>query len=214
MSYSPSTRYDSSEEEFSISFENQLLTSSDPPMQFKNKSKASNRHRGNINTKKEINLLKYELDADKVLSGEDKRTTLMVKNIPKKYNQEMLLETIDEHHKGRYDFFYLPIDFKNKCNVGYAFINFIDHLSVPAFYNEFNQKKWQKFNSSKVCRITYARIQGKSAFIEHFRNSSLMSEDQKCRPLIFYSSGVNAGQPEPFPVPSFPVGSNEVNDKY
>ncbi len=60
-----------------------------------------------------------------MVAGEDKRTTLMIKNIPNKYTQKMLLATIDEDFRGQYDFFYLPIDFKNKCNVGYAFINMV-----------------------------------------------------------------------------------------
>jgi hypothetical protein len=124
----------------------------------------------------------------------------MVKNIPNKYDQDMLLQAIDKHHAGSYDFFYLPIDFKNRCNVGYAFINFINPMSICSFYEEFNNKKWEKFNSEKVCKITYARIQGKIAMVEHFRNSSLMFEDPKCRPLLFFSDGPLMGKPEPFPV--------------
>jgi len=112
----------------------------------------------------------------------------------------MLLAAVDEEHKGRYDFFYLPIDFKNKCNVGYAFINFISTSSISSFYNKFDGKRWEKFNSEKVCAITFARIQGKSALIGHFQNSSLMCEDRKCRPIIFHSDGPHIGEQEPFPV--------------
>lgn len=139
----------------------------------------------------------FEVDISKILSKEDTRTTLMIKNIPNKYNQDMLLEAINENYDGLYDFFYLPIDFKNKCNVGYAFINFKDPLSIPNFYKEFTNKRWKKFNSEKVCQINYARIQGKEAMVEHFKNSSLLFEDVKCQPLIFED-----GEAEPLPISS------------
>ena len=36
----------------------------------------------------------------------------MIKNIPNKYDRNLILQTIDKIHKGTYDFFYLPIDFR------------------------------------------------------------------------------------------------------
>ncbi|XP_047310430.1 protein MEI2-like 4 [Impatiens glandulifera] len=142
----------------------------------------------------------FDLDIDRIFQGEDNRTTLMIKNIPNKYTSKMLLAAIDEHHRGTYDFLYLPIDFKNKCNVGYAFINMTDPSMIIPFYQAFNGKKWEKFNSEKVASIAYGRIQGKSALIAHFQNSSLMNEDKRCRPILFNTDGPNAGDQVPFPM--------------
>ncbi|KAE9610178.1 putative RNA recognition motif domain, mei2/Mei2-like RNA recognition [Lupinus albus] len=156
-------------------------------------------HRSEANTNN-ADKKQYELDLGSILRGKDSRTTLMIKNIPNKYTSKMLLVAIDEHCRGTYDFLYLPIDFKNKCNVGYAFINMIDPAQIIPFYQAFNGKKWEKFNSEKVASLTYARIQGKASLIAHFQNSSLMNEDKRCRPILFHTDGPNAGDMEPFPV--------------
>ncbi|KAB2043497.1 hypothetical protein ES319_D01G021700v1 [Gossypium barbadense] len=157
----------------------------------------SRRNEGSING---ADKKQYELDIERIIRGEDKRTTLMLKNIPNKYTSKMLLAAIDERSGGTYDFVYLPIDFKNKCNVGYAFINMIEPSQVITFYQAFNGKKWEKFNSEKVASLAYARIQGKAALIAHFQNSSLMNEDKRCRPILFNTDGPNAGDQVPFPV--------------
>ena len=138
----------------------------------------------------------YALNLARVRMGDDQRTTLMVRNIPNKYNQKMLLATIEDRHAGKFDLLYLPIDFKNRCNVGYAFINFISTADILPFYEEFNHKKWDRFNSDKVCDIAYGRIQGKAALLTHFANSSLVHEDECYRPVVFASDG--SGRRESF----------------
>ncbi|KAF5746374.1 protein MEI2-like 4 isoform X10 [Tripterygium wilfordii] len=157
----------------------------------------SRRNEGSIN---QTDKKQYELDIDRILQGEDSRTTLMIKNIPNKYTSKMLLAAIDERHRGSYDFIYLPIDFKNKCNVGYAFINMTDPRLIVPFYQAFNGKRWEKFNSEKVATLAYGRIQGKAALVAHFQNSSLMNEDKRCRPILFDTDGPNAGDQVPFPM--------------
>ncbi|KAF8390746.1 hypothetical protein HHK36_025273 [Tetracentron sinense] len=152
------------------------------PFDAPNERVRSRRNEGGSN--QADNKKQYELDIDRILRGDDTRTTLMIKNIPNKYTSKMLLAAIDEHHRGTYDFIYLPIDFKAK------------QMQRGAF----NGKKWEKFNSEKVASLAYARIQGKAALIAHFQNSSLMNEDKRCRPILFHSDGPNAGDQEPFPM--------------
>ena len=45
--------------------------------------------------------------------GVDERTTVMLRNIPNKYTQRMLLDEVNTlGFEGEYDFFYLPIDYR------------------------------------------------------------------------------------------------------
>ncbi|KAK4387255.1 protein MEI2-like 2 [Sesamum angolense] len=116
------------------------------------------------------NKKQYQLDLEKIVNGEDSRTTLMIKH-PQ----------------------------QNKCNVGYAFINMVSPSHIITFYEAFNGKKWEKFNSEKVASLAYARIQGKAALVSHFQNSSLMNEDKRCRPILFQSEGQGTGDLDAFP---------------
>ena len=107
----------------------------------------------------------FIVNLENVISGQDERTTLMIRNIPNKYTSKMLLEKIDRLHCNRWDFFYLPIDLKNNCNVGYAFINFVEPTFIVPFFEDLNAKYWERFNSEKICDLTYGRIQGKTDLV-------------------------------------------------
>lgn len=85
-----------------------------------------------------------------------------------------MLDLINQNFRGKYDFFYLPIDLKFQCNVGYAFINFTELESLEKFYVQFHNKKWPMFNSEKICHLSYARLQGRQQCEDHFADSVLM----------------------------------------
>ena len=124
---------------------------------------------------------------DKVISCEDTRTTIMIKNIPNKFNRELLLEIIDQHFKGTYDMFVLPTDVNKYKNFGYSFINFTSSYYIPYFYFIFNKKKWAGTNSKKVCELTYSKVQGKNDLSNHYpskiiydnKESKMVTPEQK-----------------------------------
>jgi hypothetical protein len=154
----------------------------------------------------------FSIVIDHILSGGDPRTTIMLRNIPNKYTRDMLLEDLDMQFRGSFDFLYLPMDFNNDCNMGYAFLNFIAPSTIVPFYNAFHGRRWNRFNSEKIAEVTYGKIQGKYALIEHFKKSNVMLQNTSYRPLIFYSTGPMQGLAEPFPVvPSIHLQQMEMD---
>ncbi|KAJ4483320.1 RNA recognition motif 2-domain-containing protein [Lentinula aciculospora] len=141
-----------------------------------------------------------QLNLAKIESGIDTRTTLMIKNIPNKMTNKDLVQYIAKVCPRRIDFIYLRIDFKNGCNVGYAFVNFISVEDLVLFAKARLGQKWNMFSSKKVLQMSYADYQGKEALVEKFKNSCIMDEREAWQPKIFYSeSGPEQGLPEPFP---------------
>eukprot|EP00403_Amphidinium_massartii_P036125 CAMPEP_0178442142 /NCGR_PEP_ID=MMETSP0689_2-20121128/37970_1 /TAXON_ID=160604 /ORGANISM="Amphidinium massartii, Strain CS-259" /LENGTH=485 /DNA_ID=CAMNT_0020065595 /DNA_START=23 /DNA_END=1480 /DNA_ORIENTATION=- len=139
---------------------------------------------------------------------DSEKTTLMLRNIPNNYTREELLELLnslkDEHDvgiRGRYNFFYLPIDFGSNRGKGFAFINFVTHAeAVRAWAMLDNFNSW-KGSSKKLLAVGWAKenFQGYDANIEYYRNNEVMHPnwDDCVRPLVFGENGEVVAFPDP-----------------
>ncbi len=131
-----------------------------------------------------------DFSTDGVRKAADQRTTLMVRNIPNKYTQQMLLDEFAKSGFGpeKMDVLYLPVDFKKRGrNFGYAFVNFVEYKDIVSFVDKYSGKKWDDSfkGSAKVCDIAYAKVQGKETMLERFEKSAvLMAMGEEYRPKV------------------------------
>ena len=126
-----------------------------------NKPKTTSK--ANIKGEKQI------LNLDDIVTGKNTSTTVMIRNIPIKYTDKILNDDLIEF-KGKYDCLYMPYDYEKKGNKGYAFINFVNPLHILYFYEKFNGRKWDYFESSKICELNCAHFQGINEIQKHAKN--------------------------------------------
>ena len=112
---------------------------------------------------------KVFLNLDDIVTGKDTRTTVMIRNIPIKYTEQILTNELSEFN-GKYDCLYMPYDYEKKSNKSYAFINFVNPLHILYFYEKFNGKKWVHFESAKICELNCAHFQGINEIQKHAKN--------------------------------------------
>ena len=134
-----------------------------------NKNFIINKNTNVFNNKGNLKGEKQVLNLDDIVTGKDLRTTVMIRNIPIKYTDEILKEALNEFN-GKYDCLYMPYDYEKNGNKGYAFINFVNPLHILYFYEKFNGKKWIHFESSKICELNCAHFQGINEIQKHAKN--------------------------------------------
>ena len=122
--------------------------------------------------------LNLDLIINDIISQKDKRSTIMIKNIPNKFNQEYILNIINQNFRGTFDIFVLPTDINKLKNFGYAFINFTSSYYIPYFYFLFNGKMWFGTNSKKICELAFSKVQGKAALMEHYPSKMIFNNNE------------------------------------
>ena len=116
------------------------------------------------------------IDIDNIEKGKDKRTTIILKNLPNDITKEDLKIIIEP--LGNINFIYIPLLIKNKNkyknNLPCAYINAINYKTIIKIFQKFQEIKLNAdkgvYNKdySKI-EIFYSGTQGKKALINRFR---------------------------------------------
>jgi hypothetical protein len=126
-------------------------------------------------------------------------TSVMLRNIPLDLTRGMFLDMLnDEGFAGKYDLVYLPRDFQTTANLGYAFVNLLEHTEALRMTTHFTGFcKWS-IRSSKRCATAWSSQQGLATYVDRYRNNPVMHESvpEEFRPAIF-SNGVKIAFPPP-----------------
>lgn len=142
----------------------------------------------------------------------EQRTTLMLRDLPKSMSRKMLTDVLDARGlKNRYNFVYMPLDFKKGKSLGYAFVNFAAHTDADFAMNCFQGFTSWPVSTDAACVVVWsAPHQGLEAHIERYRDSPVMHPDvpEEFKPLLL-RNGVSV----PFPAPTKDLSPPSITPK-
>jgi hypothetical protein len=115
-------------------------------------------------------------------------TTVMMRNLPNKYTQHMLLDELQINKfrlQSEFDFFYLPMDHYSAVNLGYCFINFTEPRVANAFAAAFQGRRMRHFNSQKTIVVMPASMQGFEKNYAYYSSTRVaQADDPQYRPIF------------------------------
>mmetsp|Transcript_79100 Transcript_79100/g.256478 ORF Transcript_79100/g.256478 Transcript_79100/m.256478 type:complete len:281 (+) Transcript_79100:73-915(+) len=110
-------------------------------------------------------------------------TTVMVRNIPVMYTQDMLVSEWKD--AGVFDFLYLPRSGDGHTNLTYAFINFVFEQDALAFKEFWQKKRLAELVARKPLNISFADVQGLNGNLMQLKKKTTpLMEARQCQPII------------------------------
>jgi len=110
---------------------------------------------------------KLQLNGHKIFTGEDRRTTILIQNIPRtmtKNQLKLILEKI-----ANINYIYIPLFMLSKENLRCAFVNVVNSKSIIDIYLKLKKLNFIYDNPNTKIEICYSAIQGKRALIDNFK---------------------------------------------
>ena len=111
---------------------------------------------------------------EKIARNEDKRTSIVIKGIPKNMSKNEVRNLLDKF--GNINFLYIinSQTNKNNNNTSIAFVNVINFKSIIPLFMNLRNYKIEKFGKTYNLKISYSSVQGKpklKEFIQQYKFS-------------------------------------------
>lgn len=148
-------------------------------------------------TAAEKDLAQFDIVPEQILSGEDLRTTVMIRNIPRAWTHESFSEFLAKLSSENYTFLYMPIDKRREVHCGFAFVNFQSAHDVLTLHTnlQVNAVRCSDAGATPLA-LSYARLQGQEQLLQQFSTSAVMrGSDMRKRP-IFFTGKAKQSKPE------------------
>ena len=102
-----------------------------------------------------------------VILGLDKRTSIIIKNIPDYISDEQFKKIVYSFNQN-IDFFYVPMNIKTRKNLRVAFVNVLDHKQIVPIYMGLYKMKFVYSSPNMEMEICYSKVQGKERLLRRF----------------------------------------------
>lgn len=101
------------------------------------------------------------------LLGLDKRTSIIIKNIPDYISDEQFKNIVLSFSK-EINFFYIPTNVKTRKNLRVAFVNVLEYKQIVPIYMGLYKMKFVYISPNTEMEICYSKVQGKEQLFRRF----------------------------------------------
>ena len=107
---------------------------------------------------------------EKIARNEDKRTSVIIKGIPKDMPKNDVRNLINKY--GNINYLYIIKSPKiEEKNVSMAFVNFINYKSIIPLFMNLRKLKIEKNGKNYILSVEYSNVQGKQKIKEYMREN-------------------------------------------
>lgn len=114
------------------------------------------------------NNISYIIFPERIIRGEDKRTSILIKNIPKNVKKKEIRGLIENY--ANINFLGLTQDKKSKSYI-VAYFNVINYKSVVPIFMNLRKHTFNYNNKEMVIELYYSKFQGKEELKKKFKQN-------------------------------------------